>query len=129
MYHIIINPASRSGKGQKGWEKAEPLFRESGEEYEAHFSTEEKGIRDIVRELTEAAAARRREALQEQPPEELLPPDRFWAVWEAPERPEDKTDLIIMASFSEQKSRSSSPHRQMDSSRMSIVSVPDMLIW
>lgn len=96
MYHIIINPASRSGKGQKGWEKAEPLFKESGEEYEAHFSTEEKGIRDIVRELTEAAAARRREALQEQPPAELLPPDRFWAVWEAPERPENKTDLIIM---------------------------------
>lgn len=52
MYHIIINPASRSGEGRRLWAEAEPLFRESGREYQVHFSTEEQGIRRLAEEIT-----------------------------------------------------------------------------
>ena len=52
MYHIIVNPASRSGEGRRLWAEAEPLFRASGREYQVHFSTEEQGIRQLVEDIT-----------------------------------------------------------------------------
>lgn len=96
MYHIIINPASSSGKGRKAWETAEPLFRQSGRKYEVHFSTEEHGIQDIVRELAEKAEEQWNRIGLEQAKEELLASDRFWAVWEAPVPEEGTLDLIIV---------------------------------
>lgn len=39
MYHIIINPVSRSGKGLQIWEKqVEPILREKKVSYRHHFS-------------------------------------------------------------------------------------------
>jgi len=39
MYHIIINPASRSGKGAKIWsEQIEPALRESDAVFQTYFS-------------------------------------------------------------------------------------------
>lgn len=39
MYHIIINPASRSGKGLKIWKEiVEPALHEKGCKYRSHFS-------------------------------------------------------------------------------------------
>ncbi len=96
MYHIIINPASSSGKGRKAWETAEPLFRQSGRKYEVHFSTEEHGIQDIVRELAEKAEEQWNRIGLEQAKEELLASDRFWAVWEAPVPEEGTLDLIVV---------------------------------
>lgn len=52
MYHIVINPASRSGKGRRLWAVAEPYFRESGENYQVHFSSADQGIRTLVHEIT-----------------------------------------------------------------------------
>lgn len=96
MYHIIINPASRSGEGQRLWAQAEPLFQESGRPYEVHFSMEEQGIRRIVRELTEEARTRRREETRQSAREALEEPGRFWAVLEEPVPEQSKLDLIIM---------------------------------
>ncbi len=52
MYHIIVNPASRSGEGRRLWAEAEPLFYESGKKYKVHFSTGKDGIRRLVEQLT-----------------------------------------------------------------------------
>ena len=39
MYHIIINPASRSGRGAKIWsEQIEPALKESNAVYQTYFS-------------------------------------------------------------------------------------------
>lgn len=38
MYHIIINPASKSGKGQKIWEQLVPILEERNIEYTPHFT-------------------------------------------------------------------------------------------
>ena len=96
MYHIIINPASRSGEGNRLWAQAEPLFKESGQPYEVYFSEEEEGVRGVVRELTEAEVARRSEETLQSTREVLERPDRFWAVLEDPLPEQNKTDLIIM---------------------------------
>ena len=52
MYHIIINPASRSGEGRRLWSEAEPLFQESGRDYQVYFSSEEQSIRRLAEEIT-----------------------------------------------------------------------------
>ena len=52
-YHIIVNPAGASGKTGKVWKRIEPVFRESGQEYEVHYSSPGHGIADICRELEE----------------------------------------------------------------------------
>lgn len=45
MYHIIINPASRSGKGILIWQQIEPLLKQQQIEYTAYLST---GIGDVI---------------------------------------------------------------------------------
>ena len=52
-YHIIVNPAGASGKTGRVWRRIEPVFRESGQEYEVHYSSPGHGIADICRELEE----------------------------------------------------------------------------
>lgn len=38
MYHIIINPASRSGRGAKIWaEQVEPALKAGNTEYQTYF--------------------------------------------------------------------------------------------
>lgn len=52
MYHIIVNPASRSGKGLKIWqEQIEPTLKKEKVPYAVHFSKEKGGVTEIVSEL------------------------------------------------------------------------------
>lgn len=52
MYHIIINPASRSGKGLKIWkEQVEPALRRGGIEYRTCFSGQAGDVAKIAGEI------------------------------------------------------------------------------
>lgn len=54
MYHIIINPASRSGKGKTLWEEIiEPALKRDGVEYKAYLSKAAGDIEKIAREVCE----------------------------------------------------------------------------
>lgn len=53
MYHIIINPVSRSGRGLQIWNKqVEPILREKKAEYRSYFSEKPGDVIRIVRELS-----------------------------------------------------------------------------
>lgn len=52
-YHFILNPASRSGRGQKLWDTMiEPYLQARQVRYEAHFSREAGDITRLTREIT-----------------------------------------------------------------------------
>ncbi|MDO4285630.1 MAG: diacylglycerol kinase family lipid kinase [Eubacteriales bacterium] len=53
MFHIIVNPASRSGRAPSVWEEAKPLFDRCGEEYKVYFSKQTGHVRELCRRLTE----------------------------------------------------------------------------
>lgn len=53
MYHIIINPVSRSGRGLRIWNKqVEPILRKKNVEYRPYFSEKPGDVIRIVRELS-----------------------------------------------------------------------------
>lgn len=53
MYHIIINPASRSGKGIKLWENIiKPYLDEQKIEYTSHFSTKSGEVTTLAAEIS-----------------------------------------------------------------------------
>lgn len=53
MYHIIINPASRSGKGAKIWkEQVEPALNRSRVSYRSYFSRRAGEVAEICKEIT-----------------------------------------------------------------------------
>ena len=52
MYHIIINPASRSGRGQKYWDRVEPYLKEHNISYKAYMSKHNGHIAEIAQEIT-----------------------------------------------------------------------------
>ena len=52
MYYIIINPASRSGKGAKLWADIEPVIKNKGIPYEAFFSKESGHVSKLVRDIS-----------------------------------------------------------------------------
>ena len=52
MYHFIINPVSRSGRGQKLWNELKPYLKKKKVPYKAHISDAPGKIVDIVSELT-----------------------------------------------------------------------------
>ena len=52
MYHIIINPASRSGRGQQYWEIAEPYLKEQQIPYTAYRSDHSGHIAEIAYDIT-----------------------------------------------------------------------------
>lgn len=57
MYHIIINPASRSGRGMKIWkEQVEPALKRGGTDYRAYFSEQAGDVARIAGEITAKAA-------------------------------------------------------------------------
>lgn len=57
MYHIIINPASRSGRGVRIWrEQVEPVLKEENVPYEVHFSKEKGDIAKTVASLSDGSA-------------------------------------------------------------------------
>lgn len=52
MYHIIINPASRSGKGLKIWkDQVEPALRRGGTAYRPYFSEKAGDVSKIAGEI------------------------------------------------------------------------------
>lgn len=52
MYHVIVNPASRSGKGLKIWqEQIEPALKKENLSYDVHFSKEKGDVTRIAAEL------------------------------------------------------------------------------
>ena len=56
MYHVIVNPASRSGKGLKLWkENVEPALHKEGVEYRSYFSREAGDVSKLAKEITEAS--------------------------------------------------------------------------
>ena len=56
MYHIIINPASRSGKGMKIWrEQVEPALRQDGADYRPYFSERAGDVTKITEEILSRA--------------------------------------------------------------------------
>ena len=52
MYHIIINPASRSGRGAQYWERVESYLKEQNIPYTAYLSTHSGHIATLTKELT-----------------------------------------------------------------------------
>ncbi len=52
MFHVIINPASRSGRALALWKNAEHCFREAGISYKVYFSKYQGHIEEICRDLT-----------------------------------------------------------------------------
>lgn len=52
MYYIIVNPASKSGKGLKIWSQIEPVLIEKKIEYRLYFSKEIGHVSRLVRELS-----------------------------------------------------------------------------
>lgn len=58
MYHILINPASRSGKGLKLWkETVEPYLLQKAIPYTPHFSSKPGGIAKLTKKITANATA------------------------------------------------------------------------
>lgn len=59
MYHIIINPASRSGRGAKIWaEQVEPALESAGNtEYQTYFSGKAGEVRQLAAQITVEHAA------------------------------------------------------------------------
>lgn len=54
MYHIIINPASRSGKGIKLWkQQIEPMLHRGEVPFRSYFSRRAGDVAQIVREICE----------------------------------------------------------------------------
>ncbi len=52
MYYIIINPASRSGKGARLWADIEPMLKEKNIPYQSHFSKETGHVSELVRRIS-----------------------------------------------------------------------------
>lgn len=59
MYHIIINPNSRSGRGLRIWKKiVEPKLHEEGISYRNYFSKSPGDVARLAAEITSAAAGK-----------------------------------------------------------------------
>lgn len=57
VYHFILNPVSRSGKGRKLWDTViEPYLQASGVCYEAHFSSRAGDITRLTEEICSGAS-------------------------------------------------------------------------
>lgn len=59
MYHVIINPMSRSGKGLKIWKtEVEPLLHAENIRYRSYFSREAGDVARIMREILKSTSKR-----------------------------------------------------------------------
>lgn len=53
MYHILVNPASKSGRGKKIWKQIEPVLLKRGIPYEVYFSAKAGDVAAQTRRLSE----------------------------------------------------------------------------
>lgn len=51
MYHVIVNPASKTGKGKKLWAELEPVLVDKGVDYKVVFSKKAGHVIKLVRDL------------------------------------------------------------------------------
>lgn len=56
MYHIIINPTSKSGKGLAIWKTLEPVLLEKNIPYRTYISTHIGHVSELTEEITSAAS-------------------------------------------------------------------------
>ncbi len=56
MYHIIINPASKSGKGLAIWKTLEPVLLEKNVSYRTYISTHTGHVSELTSEITSTAS-------------------------------------------------------------------------
>lgn len=54
MYYIIVNPASRSGKGAKLWADVEPMLKDKAVPYKVFFSQRAGHVSELVRNISDA---------------------------------------------------------------------------
>lgn len=54
MYYIIVNPASRSGKGAKLWADIEPIIKNKNVPYKAFLSKETGHVSKIVKDISDS---------------------------------------------------------------------------
>lgn len=54
MYHIIVNPASKSGQGTKIWALIEPLLKQKSIPYEVFFSCKTGHVTELVHKLSDS---------------------------------------------------------------------------
>ncbi len=52
MYHIIVNPASKTGKGKKIWSDLEPILVDRGIDYKVVFSKKPGHVIKLVKDLS-----------------------------------------------------------------------------
>lgn len=52
MYHIIVNPASRSGRGKKYWKMLQPILDERNISYQVYITTHQGHTTEITKELS-----------------------------------------------------------------------------
>lgn len=64
MYYIIVNPASKSGRGAKIWSLLEPVLKEKKIPYQVHISEKAGHVIKIVRRLTASAVSSAAEPLK-----------------------------------------------------------------
>lgn len=53
MIHAVVNPAGAGGKTMKTWLQAEQILHEKHADYDAHFSSLNRNINDIVSDLSD----------------------------------------------------------------------------
>lgn len=56
MYHIIINPTSKSGKGLAIWKTLEPVLLEKNVSYRTYISTHTGHVSELTTEITSTAS-------------------------------------------------------------------------
>jgi len=64
MYHIIVNPASKSGRGAKIWALIEPVLQQKNIPYKVYFSDKAGHVIEIVRTLSVTVLPSSNEDLQ-----------------------------------------------------------------
>lgn len=63
MYYIIVNPASKSGRGAEIWALLEPILNKKEIEYRVFFSKKAGHVIDLIRELENSATANEPDAV------------------------------------------------------------------
>lgn len=51
MYYVVVNPASRTGKGKSIWESIEPIFAQKNQKYQVLFTNETGHATKLVKEI------------------------------------------------------------------------------
>lgn len=54
-FHFVVNPAGASGRTGKVFASLQPILKESGQDIRIHYSTREKNIEAVCREVLESA--------------------------------------------------------------------------